>query len=77
MKERNRYPLSGGPIFVCPGDLLRVTVTEEETGKKFFFEEDIGRTMTIDTVVTFDIEDGEILLGLTDGVGAIFGKAAS
>jgi hypothetical protein len=73
MKERNRYPLSG-PIYVCPGDILRVTVTEKETGKQFFFEEKIERTMMIDTVVTFDIEDGEIMLGLTDGVGAIFGK---
>jgi len=40
------------------------------------FVEDIGRPIAFDTVVTFDVEEEEEVLGLTDGIGAIFGKAA-
>lgn len=74
MKERQREKLSR-TLYVAPGDKLICTLTDKHTGEEHRFEEDINRVMTIDTVVTFELEDGEIVLGLSDGIGAIFGKA--
>jgi hypothetical protein len=74
MKERQRNSL-GRTIYLSPGDILRCRVQDRETNEEITFTEEIGRTINIDTVVTFDVEEGEEVLGLTDGIGAIFGKA--
>lgn len=68
-KIRTRHSIS--PISVAPGDLFRITLTRERD-KKYKFEEKIGQHMVIDTIITFDCTD---ILGLSDGVGCIFGKA--
>lgn len=76
MKERQREKLTQ-TIYVAPGDRLNCTLTDKYTGKVYRFKEDINRFMTIDTVVTFEFENGEVVLGLSDGIGAIFGLAAN
>ena len=58
---------------MLPGDELVCTVRDGRTQEEITVTEEIGRTMTVDTVVTFDVE--EEVLGLTGGIGAIFGKA--
>jgi len=70
MKERNRYKLPH-PVSVFPGDKFICSVTEK--GQCYEFREDVGRKMVIDTILTFDVD--EELLGLEDGIGAVFGKA--
>jgi hypothetical protein len=52
-----------------------MTAHDGDTGTTQKFTEDIGRAVDVDTVVTFDVEEGEEVLGLTEGIGAIFGKA--
>lgn len=71
IQERQRKKLSGGPVHVLPGDKLICTVTDKKTGRVERFEEEIGRLMVIDTVVTFDVKDE---FGLEDGIGAVFGR---
>jgi hypothetical protein len=71
MKERNRYKFTA-PVYVQTGDKLVCTCEDKKTGRVERFEEKIGRTMVIDTVVTFDV--GEPIFGLSEGIGAIFGK---
>ncbi len=72
MKERQRSKLAH-TVCLLPGDKLRCTVHDRKSGLKQQFEEDIGRKVLVDTVVTFDVD--EPILGLSDGIGAIFGKA--
>lgn len=69
LKQRKQYKLER-PVQVTPGDTLVVTVKDKKGTQDF--REEIGRTMTVDTVVTFDAKDE---FGLEDGVGAIFGKS--
>lgn len=71
MRERKRYALPH-TVYVNPGDILKCTVTEKN-GEQHQFTEKIGRSLEVDTVVTFDVD--EPILGLVDGIGAIFGKA--
>ena len=72
IQERQRHAFSA-PVHVLPGDKLICTATDKKTKKTHVFEENIGRTMTIDTVVTFDAKNE---FGLEDGIGAVFGKAS-
>ncbi len=74
MKERQRYTLPD-PVRIQPGDRLICTVSDRKTGHIHEFQEKIGRTMTIDTVVTFDVN--KETLGLKHGIGAIFGEATN
>ena len=71
MRERCRHKLPH-PVSVFPGDKLICSVTEK--GQCYEFREDVGREMVIDTILTFDVD--EEILGLENGIGAIFGKAA-
>jgi hypothetical protein len=71
MKESNRYKFVA-PVHILPGDKL-ICTCKDKTGRVERFEENIGRTMEIDTIVTFDV--GEPIFGLSEGIGAIFGKA--
>jgi len=73
MKERQRNSL-GRTVHLFPGDSLICTVKDGATQTEQRFVEKIGRRIDVDTVVTFDVD--EEVLGLTDGIGAIFGKAA-
>lgn len=73
IQERQRNKLSGGPVAVLPGDKLYCSVHDRKTKKTHTFVEEIGRSMVIDTVVTFDVKDE---FGLEDGIGAVFGKAS-
>ena len=70
IRERQRNKLSHS-VHMLPHDVLKCSVHERATNKTHVFEEHIGRTMVIDTVVTFDVT-GEF--GLEDGIGAVFGK---
>ncbi len=72
MRERQRHTLAT-PAHIEPGDLLVCRVTDRKTKKVHEFREKIGRKLDFDTVVTFDVD--EPVLGLSDGIGAIFGKA--
>ncbi len=74
LKERQRHTL---PVTVHtrPGDQLRCTVQDRKTMRQYSYREEIGRELVIDTIVTFDIPPGETVLGLTNGIGGIFGKA--
>lgn len=70
-RQRNKLPC---PVHLCPGDKLICRVSDRKTKKAHQFEEKIGREVTVDTVVTFDLD--EPTLGLkAGGIGAIFGKA--
>ena len=73
MKERQRHSL-GRTVRMLPGDQLFCRVQDRATQTQQTFTEEIGRRIDVDTVVTFDVD--EEVLGLTDGIGAIFGKAA-
>lgn len=71
MKERQRHTLTS-PVYLCPNDTLTVRILED--GKVIHkFNETCKRTIRVDTVVTFDID--EPILGLVDGIGAIFGDS--
>lgn len=70
IRERQRSKLDG-PLHMLPGDKLICTVTDRKTGEQHTFEENIGRQMVVDTVVTFDCAG---ILGLKDGIGAVFGR---
>jgi hypothetical protein len=69
IRERERHKLSRS-VAVCPGDQLVCTVREKD-GREQTFRENIGRSLVIDTIVTFDVKDE---FGLEDGIGAVFGK---
>jgi hypothetical protein len=73
LKERQRHPLKF-PLHVRPGDKI-VCTCKDKTGRVERVEENINREMIVDTVVTFDIITPT--LGLSEGVGAIFGKATT
>lgn len=75
MRERQRHTLAGGPVRIEPGDTLKCWVWDRKLSKYHVFEEKIGRKLTVDTVVTFDID--EPIFGLEAGIGAIFGKATT
>jgi hypothetical protein len=50
-------------------------VADRKAKKVYQFEEKIGRKITVDTVVTFDLD--EPALGLKKGgIGAVFGEQA-
>jgi hypothetical protein len=70
MKERQRHTLSQ-PVHIEPGDTLKVSIHDK--GTRHSFTELVGRHATVDTIVTFDVD--EPILGLRDGIGAIFGEA--
>lgn len=72
MKERKRHRLSN-PVDLHPTDLLVCTLTDNEGNKKYRFVETCKRRIFVDTIVTFDVD--EPLLGLVDGIGAIFGDS--
>lgn len=72
MRERQRYKLPH-PVHIEPGDHLVCRVDDREKKKAYQFTENCGRKMVIDTVVTFDVD--EPMLGLVDGIGAIFGDS--
>lgn len=73
MKERHRHNL-GRDVHLEPGDVLQVSIQDRETKTQDSFMEKIGRKITVDTIVTFDVD--EPVFGLTEGIGAVFGKAA-
>ena len=73
IRERQRHQFDSGPMHCLPGDKLFVQVTDQKTGRIEHYEEEIGRSMVIDTIVTVDVKDE---FGLEDGIGAIFGKAS-
>ena len=74
MRERQRKKLPV-PVHVEPGDHLICKIRDRKTGKVHQHTEEIGRTMVVDTIVTFDLD--EPALGLeAGGIGAVFGKAA-
>lgn len=73
MKERRRKSLPT-PVHLLPGDRLICTVDDHKTKKTHRLKEKIGRVVTVDTIVTFDLD--EPALGLeAGGIGAVFGKA--
>lgn len=74
MKERQRHSL-GRDVHIEPDDILSVSIQDRETKTQDTYSEKIGRKMVVDTIVTFDVD--EPVFGLTDGIGAIIGKAAS
>lgn len=72
MRERQRNKLTH-PVRVVPGDKLICTIKDDKTGKTKRFTEEIGREMTIDTAVTFDLD--KPAFGLKAGsIGAVFGE---
>jgi hypothetical protein len=73
IKERQRCKLQN-EVNVRDGDTLHVSVSEmTPQGRKVHqFEEKIGRSIVVDTIVTFDFKD---CLGLKSGIGALFGKS--
>lgn len=73
MKERQRHDL-GREIHLEPGDLLQVSIQDHKTKTQDTLQERISRSLKVDTLVTFDVD--EPVFGLSDGIGAIFGKAA-
>lgn len=70
VRQRNKLPK---PIQCAPSDKLICKVYDTKAQKWYEFTEKIGRLIVIDTIVTFDLD--EPTLGLSDGIGAIFGKA--
>jgi hypothetical protein len=73
MKVRKRHSLNR-EVHLLPGDKLICTITEK--GEEFTVVEDIGREVVVDMVVTFDIEESDAeALGLTEGIGGVFGKS--
>lgn len=66
--ERKRHDMR--PVAVVPGDILICTVHDKKGTQEF--RENIGRSMQLDTIVTFDVKNE---FGLKDGIGAVFGKA--
>lgn len=72
MKERQRHKLPHA-VHIEPEDILTCTVDDKETKKTYEFREKIGHRLVVDTIVTFDVD--EPVLGLVDGIGAIFGRS--
>ena len=64
MKERVREEIA--PLNLMPGNTIELS-----HNKTVVLREVIGRTMVIDTVVVFDIEEGDFD-GATDGIGGAF-----
>jgi len=74
LRERQRTQLQH-PVLINPDDRLQCRIHDQKTGKTHVFTEVIGREMVVDTVVTFDVD--EPVLGLVDGIGAIFGRSGT
>jgi hypothetical protein len=72
IRERQRNKLDYA-VHLAPCDRLICDVTDKD-GQTQRFTEEIGRTIVVDTVVTFDVKDE---FGLEDGIGAVFGKNAN
>ncbi len=70
MKERQRHKLPHS-VHLEPGDTLVCSVDDKEAMKTYQFTEKIARSLMVDTIVTFDVD--EPIFGLVDGIGAIFG----
>lgn len=68
-------------LSLWPGDVL--TVTEKSVGEDGMIEEyvfvsdEIERGMSINKVVTFDVEKGDFGSDVVDGIGAAFLKVHS
>jgi len=71
MRERQRNRLIQ-PVLLEPDDILRCRIYDREGGVIHEFTETADRNTMVDTVVTFDVD--EPMLGLVDGIGAIFGR---
>lgn len=69
VRHRHRFP----PVHAEPGDSLLCQVNDYKGGKFYQHQENLGRKMVIDTIVTFDVDAPT--LGLVDGIGAIFGES--
>lgn len=74
MRERQRNKLDC-PVHIHPSDRLQCRVYDRKTKKTHVFTEVIGRKMVVDTIVTFDVD--EPVLGLVDGIGAVFGRSGT
>ena len=76
MKPRIRQQMA--PIHVREGDSLHLTYVEtdpetgEEIRREVVQEDAIGRSMTLDGAVIFDVEPGEFGDDVTDGIGGAF-----
>lgn len=70
IKERQRHKLSRD-VHIMPGDMLICRIQDRKSNVEHKFTERIDRSIIVDTVITFDID--EPILGLVDGIGAIFG----
>jgi hypothetical protein len=71
MKERYRYPLKR-KVTALPGDILHASIQDRKTKKVFEVTEKIERTVEVDTIITFDLD--QPALGLqAGGIGAVFG----
>ncbi len=73
IRERTRHNLVH-VVHAKPGDAFVCTIRDDD-GKLYRFRESIGREITINTVVTFDVATP--ILGRAEGVGALFGCAQS
>ena len=58
------------PVQLIPGDTFNILIHDK--CQIYKYSEKIGRTMTIDTIITFDANGSE--LGVK-GIGVVFGKA--
>jgi hypothetical protein len=70
MKLRREYRIV--PIHLNNGDSVKITVTEEGTGRLAAIEP-VDRSVMIDCVRTYDVEPGE--LGFADGIAVLAGEA--
>jgi hypothetical protein len=73
MRERKRHDL-GQDVHLDPDDTFSTSI-HDGPKVKHRTSEKVGRKLVVNTIVTFDVD--EPVLGLEDGIGAIFGKAAS
>lgn len=69
MKERLRKKIRA--ITVCPNDTITLTYTDERGKKISVLRENIGRVMTLDEAVIFDVEKGDFK-DAADGIGGAF-----
>jgi hypothetical protein len=73
MKERKREKIA--PIHFQPGDTIEVFYreTNDETGEivteRTVIKDEIGREITVNEAVIFDIEEGDFGVDVEDGIG--------
>lgn len=65
------------PMYILPGDVLTVSESQvDEHGNaqmvKVFVSDEIERSISINKIVTFDIEKGDFGSDVVDGIGAAF-----